>query len=140
MRIMKQLLFLSLMMLLWNSVAAAYEIGGQAPIPCPNLVSQAKYPVNVGSGEYDLMTAILYFPAEAEFGKSIRFAVNVLVSVIIGEMTLRDKGTDKVVKAGESWTESPGNIHAVANAGTATSRVVAVFLLPKGAEAQTMVK
>ena len=51
MRIMKQLLFLSLMMLLWNSVAAADEIGGQAPIPGPNVVSQAKYPVNVGSGD-----------------------------------------------------------------------------------------
>ena len=139
MRIMKQLLFLSLMMLLWNSVAAADEIGGQAPIPGPNVVSQAKYPVNVGSGEYDLMTAILDFPAGAGFGNHTHGG-NVLVSVISGEMTLREKGTEKVVKAGESWTEAPGNIHAVANAGTATSRVVAVFLLPKGAEAQTMVK
>jgi len=55
-------------------------------------------------------------------------------------MTLREKGTEKIVKAGESWTESPGNIHAVVNAGTATARVAAVFLLPKGAEVQTMVK
>ena len=51
--------------------------------------------------------------------------------MISGEMTLREKGTEKVVKAGESWTEAPGNIHAVANAGTATSRVVAAFSAPK---------
>jgi len=55
-------------------------------------------------------------------------------------MTLREKGTEKIVKAGESWTESPGNVHAIVNAGTATARVVAVFLLPKGAEMTTIVK
>jgi len=139
MRIMKQLLFLSLMMFLWASVAAADEKGGQASIPGPNVVSQAKYPLNVGSGEYDLMTAILDFPAGTGFANH-KHGGNVLVSVVSGEMTLREKGTEKIVKAGESWTESPGNVHAVVNAGTTTARVVAVFLLPKGAEVQTMVR
>lgn len=139
MRIMKQLLFLSLMVLFWTSVAAADEQGGQASIPGPNVVSQAKYPVNVGSGDYDLMTTILDFPAGAGFGNHTHGG-HVLVSVVSGEMTLREKGTERIVKAGESWTEAPGNVHAVVNAGTATARVVAVFLLPKGAEVQTMVK
>jgi quercetin dioxygenase-like cupin family protein len=55
-------------------------------------------------------------------------------------MTLREKGIEKTVKAGESWTESPGNVHAVVNAGPASARLVGVFLIPKGAEATTMVK
>lgn len=139
MRIIKQILFLALMLFLWTSVAAADEKVGQASIPGPSVVSQAKYPLNVGSGEYDLMTLILDFPAGAGFGDHTHGG-NVLVSVVSGEMTLREKGTERIVKAGESWTEAPGNVHAVVNAGTATARVVAVFLLPKGAEIQTMVK
>jgi len=139
MKILKQSLFVALMMFLCISVAAADEKSGQAAIPGPNVVSQAKYPLTVGSGEYDLMTAILDFPAGAGFANHTHGG-HVLVSVVSGEMTLREKGTEKIVKAGESWTESPGNIHAVVNAGTATARVVAVFLLPKGAEVQTMVK
>ena len=139
MKILKQSLFVALMMFLCISVAAADEKSGQASIPGPNVVSQAKYPLNVGSGEYDLMTSILDFPAGAGFANHTHGG-HVLVSVVSGEMTLREKGTEKIVKAGESWTESPGNIHAVVNAGTATARVVAVFLLPKGAEVQTMVK
>lgn len=139
MKIVRQSLFLALLMFLCISVAAADEKSGQASIPGPNVVSQAKYPLNVGSGEYDLMTAILDFPAGAGFGDHTHGG-NVLVSVVSGEMTLREKGTEKIVKAGESWTEAPGNVHAVVNAGTATARVVAVFLLPKGAEVQTMVK
>ena len=139
MKILKQLLFLSLMMFLWTSVAAADEKGGQAATPGPTAVSQAKFPLTVGSGEYDLITSILDFPAGAGVANHMHGG-NVLVTVLGGEMTLREKGSEKIVKAGESWTESPGNIHAVVNAGTATARVVAVFLLPKGAEAQTMVK
>jgi quercetin dioxygenase-like cupin family protein len=55
-------------------------------------------------------------------------------------MTLREKGTEKIVKAGDSWTENPGNVHAVVNAGSVTARVVASFLIPKGAEITTPVK
>jgi len=139
MKILKQSLFVALMMFLWISVAAADEKGGHAASPGPTVVSQAKYPLTVGTGEYDLITTILDFPAGAGFANHTHGG-HVLVSVVSGEMTLREKGTEKIVKAGESWTESPGNIHAVLNAGTATARVVAVFLLPKGAEVQTMVK
>jgi quercetin dioxygenase-like cupin family protein len=139
MKIVKQLLFLTLVVFLWSSVAAADEKGSQATTPGPNVVSQAKYPLNVGSGEYDLITRIQEFPAGAGVANHMHGG-HVLVTVLSGEMTLREKGTEKIVKAGESWTESPGNVHSIANAGTATARVVAVFLVPKGAEIITMVK
>jgi quercetin dioxygenase-like cupin family protein len=139
MKIVKQLLFLTLVVFLWSSVAAADEKGGQAVTPGPTVVSQAKYPLNVGSGEYDLITRVLEFPPGAGIANHMHGG-HVLVTVLSGEMTLREKGTEKIVKAGESWTESPGNVHAVVNAGPATARLVGVFLIPKGAEATTMVK
>jgi quercetin dioxygenase-like cupin family protein len=45
-----------------------------------------------------------------------------------------------VVKTGESWTEKPGDIHAVINGGSVTTRVAVSILIPKGAEVTTMVK
>ena len=58
MKIGKQLLFLAFMMFLCISVAAADEQGGQAATPGPNVVSRAKFPLTVGSGEFDLITII----------------------------------------------------------------------------------
>jgi len=139
MKNVKQLLFLVFMMFLWISIAAADEKGVQAATPGSTVVSQAKYPLTLGSGEYELITRILEFPPGA-WTPNHMHGGNALVTVLNGEMTLREKGAEKIVKAGENWTESPGNVHAVGNAGTATARVAAVFLLPKGAELTTLVK
>lgn len=123
----------------WYGAPAADEKSGPAAIPGPNVVSQSKFPLKVGSGEYDLMTSILEFPAGAGMANHMHGGY-VLVTVLNGEMTLREKGTEKIVRAGESWTEDPGNVHSVVNAGTAPARVVASFLIPKGAEITTLVK
>lgn len=120
MKIVKQSLFLVFMMFLCISVAAANEKGDQAATPGPTVVSQAKFPLTMESGEYDLITIILEFPAGAGVANHMHGG-NVLVTVLNGEVTLREKGTEKVVKASESWTEYPGNIHSVVNAGTATA-------------------
>lgn len=139
MKILKQVLLLTLVVFLWSSIATGDEKSGQAAIPGPNVVSQSKFPLNVGSGEYDLMMSVLEFPAGAGMANHMHGGY-VLVTVLNGEMTLREKGTEKIVKTGESWTEDPGNVHSVVNAGTTTARVVGVFLLPKGAEMTTFVK
>lgn len=65
---------------------------------------------------------------------------HVLVTVLQGEMTLTDKAGEKIVRAGESWTEGPGDQHSVVNAGTTAARVVVNMLLPKGAEPTTIIK
>ena len=139
MKILKQLLFLAFMVSLCISVAAADEKGGQAATPGPTVVSQAKFPLTVGSGEYDLITRILEFPPGAGVANHMHGG-HVLVTVLSGEMTQREKGTERIIKAGESWTEYPGNIHSVVNAGTTAARVVAAYLVPKGAEVTTFVK
>lgn len=140
MKIAKQLLFLTLMMMfLWISVSTADEKSSQMAPTGPNVVSDAKYPVTVGSGEYDLVTTILEFPAGAGVANHLHGG-HVLVTVLSGEMTLREKGVEKIVKTGESWTEAPGNVHSVVNAGTTPARVAVSLLLPKGAEGTTIMK
>ena len=139
MKILKQLVLLTLVAVLWSSVAAADEKGGQTAMPEPTVVSRAMFPLTVGSGEYALMTAVLDFPIGAGFPNHLHGGY-VLVTVLSGEITLREKGTERIVKAGESWTEDPGNVHSVVNAGPTTTRVSATFLLPKGAEMTTFVK
>jgi quercetin dioxygenase-like cupin family protein len=129
----------SLVVFLWISTAAAEEKGGQAAAPVPVVVHMAKLPITLGGGEYDLLTIVQDFPAGAGVSNH-KHGGHVLVTVLSGEMTLREKGGEHVIKTGESWTENPGDVHAVVNAGTATARVVISILIPKGAEVTTMVK
>ena len=61
-----------------------------------------------------------------------------LVRVLEGEMTRRAHGADDVFQAGEGWVETPGDVHAAGNAGTAPARVLVTFLLPAGAPLTTV--
>jgi quercetin dioxygenase-like cupin family protein len=79
------------------------------------------------------------FPSGAGVPRHIHGG-SALVTVLSGEITLKEKGAEIVKKTGESWTEKPGSEHAVVNAGTATVRVAISMLLPKGAEATTVLK
>ena len=139
MKTVKQLLVAVLAMFLWISAAAADEKSGQAAAPSPTVVHMSKFPLTVGGAEYDLLTIIQDFPAGAGVAAH-KHGGYVLVTVLSGEMTLREKGSERVIKTGESWTENPGDVHAVVNAGTATTRVAVSILIPKGAEVTTMVK
>jgi quercetin dioxygenase-like cupin family protein len=62
----------------------------------------------------------------------------VVVTVLMGEITLRESGTERTVKAGESWTEQPGAPHAAFNKSSGVLRVAVSVLLPKGAEVTTL--
>ena len=139
MKTTKQILFVALAAILWVSVATADEKAGQSATPGPSVVYQAKFPLTVQGAEYDLLTIIMDFPSGAGVPRHIHGGP-VLVTVLSGEITLKEKGGEVVKKTGESWTEKPGDEHAVVNAGTATVRVVISMLLPKGAEATTVVK
>ena len=139
MKTTKQILFVALVAILWVSVTTADEKAGQSATPGPSLVNQAKFPLTVQGAEYDLLTIIMDFPSGAGFPRHFHGGP-VLVTVLSGEITLKEKGAEVVKKTGESWTERPGDEHSVVNAGTATVRVVVSMLLPKGAEANTVVK
>ena len=139
MKTMKQILFVALVAILWVSVTMAAEKPGQSAMPGPTVVYQSKFPLTVKGAEYDLLTIIMDFPPGAGVPRHIHGG-STLVTVLSGEITLKEKNADIVKKTGESWTEKPGDEHAVVNAGTATVRVAISMLLPKGAEATTVVK
>lgn len=139
MKTVRQLLVMSLMALLPLSVSFAADKSEPGRIPGPTPVHQAKFPINLQSGDYDLVSTI----AELAPGAGVPLHMHgghVLVVVLSGEMTLREKGDERIIKAGESWTEAPGNEHAVTNAGNATARLAISMLLPKGAKDTTIIK
>ena len=114
-------------------VMAAPEAAPPAPI-----VNFARCPLTVVAGDYDLLTIVQDFPPGALIGTH-RHGGYLLITVMSGAMTLRESGGDRVVKAGESFTESPGRVHSVVNAGPGPARIAVSVLLPKGAEITTMV-
>jgi quercetin dioxygenase-like cupin family protein len=132
-----------LLAVLFASICAtatvAAEQGAEPAAPGPVVINKAAFPVTVASGDYELLNIVQDFPPGTGVGNH-KHGGHVLVIVLSGEITLREKGGERVVKAGESWTEQPGAVHSVVNAGKETVRVVASFLLPKGAEVTTLIK
>lgn len=128
------LFVLALLIAFATGVQADTQSGGPGPV----IAHQAKYPIAVEGKEYDLLSLIIDFPKGAGFPEHYHGG-NVVVTVLSGEITLKEKGTERVVKTGESWTEAPGAVHSVVNKG-APARVAVSILLPKGAEMQTPVK
>ena len=139
MKTIKQVLFVVVMMLLLVSAASAQAPAGKVPMQGPTTVSQAMFPIKVQGADYDLITQILDFPSGSGVAKHFHGGP-VLVTVLSGEITLQEKNTERVLKMGQSWTENPGDQHAVVNAGLATARVAVSMLLPKGAKDTTLVK
>jgi quercetin dioxygenase-like cupin family protein len=139
MNTMKPFLFVCLVSLLFVSAAMAQEKTGQTPMPGPAATYQAKFPVALQAGEYELLTILLDFPPGAGVPNHMHGG-HVLVTVLSGEITLREKGTERILRTGESWTENPGNVHSVVNSGAASARVAVTMLLPKGGETTTVIK
>ena len=138
MKTAKQLMFVALIGLLMVSVATAQEKATQTATPGPTISHQAKFQITLPGGEYDLQTIIMEFPQGAGVPKHMHGGY-VLVTVLNGEMTLKEKASERIIREGESWTENPGDVHSVVNAGTTAARVVVNMLLPKGAEATKLI-
>ena len=107
-------------------------------MPAPSVVNKAALPIAVQAGGYDLVSIIFDFPPGAGFPNHFHGG-HALATVLSGEITLREKGTEKVIKAGGNWTENPGDIHSAVNAGDTTARVAVSMLVPKGAEPTTII-
>ena len=60
--------------------------------------------------------------------------------VLEGEITLRHGGMDQPHGAGQSWTDSTGQVHAAGNTGSGPARLLTNFLLPKGAPQITVIR
>ena len=60
------------------------------------------------------------------------------VTVLEGEMTLRQGGAEEKFRPGEGWIDPPDVVHEAGNDTTANSRLVVAFVLPKGATPTTV--
>jgi quercetin dioxygenase-like cupin family protein len=139
MKYAKILLLVCLAMLLLVSAAIAQEKTDQMAIPAPSIANQAAFPIDIQAGGYDLLNIIIDFPPGAGFPNHFHGG-HALAIVLSGEITLREKGTDKVIKAGGNWTEHPGDMHSAVNAGGTTARVAVSMLVPKGAKPTTIIE
>lgn len=138
MKYVKLFSLVCLALLLLVSVTTAQEKTEQISMPAPSVFNKAALPVELQAGGYDLVSIIFDFPPGAGFPSHFHGG-NALVTVLSGEITLREKGSERTIKAGGNWTENPGNIHSAVNAGDTTARVAVSMLVPKGAEPTTII-
>lgn len=128
----------SLLVVVTLGVLPASAIG-QAPAPAPVTVSLKAFPIAVVAGDYDLVNQVLDLPAGSGVPQHFHSGP-VLVTVVTGELVLTDATGERIVKAGESWTENAGDVHAIMNRSAGTTRAVASSLFPKGVARTTVVK
>jgi quercetin dioxygenase-like cupin family protein len=105
--------------------------------PSLPMMNSAEYPLTVGGGDYDLVAIVQDFPAGAGIGTHGHEGW-LLIMVMTGAVTLHESGADRVIKAGESWTESPGNLYSIINKGPGPVRIAESGFLPRGAAITTM--
>jgi len=111
---------------------------GQAPGLSPVGVSRAVYPVEVNAGQYDLIVQVADLPP----GSGVPLHIHpgpVIATVITGEVTLVEAGGERTIKAPQSWQEIPNNPNALFNKSSGYARVVAAYLIPKGAAQTTFI-
>ncbi len=58
-------------------------------------------------------------------------------TVMAGEITVRENGSEKVYKAGETWSNPVGQVHAAGNKGKEHAIVYTTLLLPRGEKLTT---
>lgn len=111
---------------------------GQELPPGPTPVSRSSFEVTAPPAAFDTINLVLDFapgawtPMHTHGGEGI-------VTVLEGTITYRaEDGQERTVAAGEHWLEHPGHLHAAGNDTDTNARVVATFLLPKGAELTTV--
>ena len=97
-------------------------------------------PFTVQAGIYDLVNVGFDLAPGGKIPRHYHSGPSV-VSILGGELTLIESdGTERVVKAGESFMENPNVVHAVENRSTVTARIAVSQLIPKGIAATTWVK
>ncbi len=106
-----------------------------APADAPasgDAAAAAPSPVAELTGEFELVQLIVDFPP-GTWTPAHTHGGMLLVTVLKGEQTVRDaQGNEKIYKAGESFTETPGEYLEIGNAGQELVTVSAAALLPKG--------
>ena len=87
--------------------------------------------------DYQVASLLLDFPPGAWTPPHTHGGQGYL-TVLEGEMTLRMAGLEHKYGVGEGWVDRADVVHEAGNAGTSTARLVATYLLPRGASLTTV--
>lgn len=103
------------------------------------VVAESRFEVTNAPQQAEVVQLVVDFPPGAWTSRHTHGgqAINL---VLEGEITLRHAGMERPHKAGQSWTDSTGEVHAAGNTGPGNARLFTNFLLPKGAPQITVVQ
>ena len=119
-------------------LTTAQETGSTEQLPPgPTPVYQSKLEVAQPPSQFDLVQLVVDFAPGAWTSTHSHGGLG-LITVLEGEVTLRQEGNEKTYKAGENWIEQAGAVHQAGNTTPAQASLAAAFLLPKGAELTTI--
>ncbi|MBV8151190.1 MAG: cupin domain-containing protein [Candidatus Eremiobacteraeota bacterium] len=105
----------------------------------PAIVGMKAMPVTVTAGSYQLINQVIDVPPGAAIPRHTHGGPAV-VTMVSGALVVTDAKGTRTLKAGQTFTEPTGYVHAVANKGSIPARVSVSYLIPKGAQVTTMVK
>jgi quercetin dioxygenase-like cupin family protein len=103
------------------------------------LVAESRFAVTDAPNQAELIQLVVDFEPGA--WTSLHTHGGQAINLVLeGEITLRHGGMDRPYRAGESWSDSTGQIHAAGNTGSGNARLLTNFLLPKGAPQITVIQ
>ena len=115
------------------------NVGAQPAAPGPTVSFPGSYPLSVEAGDYDLTYLVLDFAPGAEIPLHYHGGPALVVGMQ-GMLTLRPEGApEHMLMPGDVVNEKAGVRHIMINTSTSNARIMAVVLLPKGAQLTTVV-
>jgi quercetin dioxygenase-like cupin family protein len=123
--------------LAFASVAAAVTLCGSAPFAAEGYVPQRTIlqQSDVPGSNYTVVMAVTEIAANMTAARHTHPGSEVAY-MLAGEAEFNIEGQVKKVKAGESFRLEPGVKHSVKN-GPMTTRILAIYTIPKGAALAT---
>jgi quercetin dioxygenase-like cupin family protein len=136
---MSKLKVLSVLVALFSSLPLVGVASSWAQTPGPTISFQGTFPLTVDAGDYDLTYLVLDFAPGAAIPLHYHGGPALVVGMT-GTLTLRPEGgQEHALTPGDVMNEQVGARHVMINTSNANARIMAVVLLPKGAQLTTVV-
>jgi quercetin dioxygenase-like cupin family protein len=122
-----------------SMVGMSGPVAAPAAAPGPTITFQGDYPITVDAGDYDLTYLVLDFAPGAAIPLHYHGGPALVVGME-GTLTLRPEGAaEHMLTPGDVMNEKAGARHVMINTSSSNARIMAVVLLPKGAQLTTVV-
>ena len=122
-----------------GAAAAVLAQGHDGPRGERSVVAQSRFAVTDPSAQTELVQLVVDF-APGAWTSLHTHGGQAINLVLEGEITLRHGRVEKPHRAGQSWTDSPTQVHAAGNTGAGKARLLTSLLLPKGAPQITVLE